>query len=245
MKLQILGSSSKGNCYLLHGSKSILMLECGVHIKEIKKALNFNLTNVCGCLCTHEHKDHSKSARDMLSNGIDFYASKGTIDGIKVQGHRVNIVKAEKQFKIDEFLILPFETKHDAIEPSGFLIQDTNTKEKLLFATDTFYIKYKFKGLNYIMVECNYIKEILDENIELGLIPQSLQIRLLKSHFSLDNVKEFLKANDLSKARKIILLHLSDGNSDAERMKSEVEELTGIETVIAEKGTVELELFPF
>jgi phosphoribosyl 1,2-cyclic phosphodiesterase len=49
----------------------------------------------------------------------------------------------------------------------------------------------------------------------------------MQSHFSLENVKEFLKANDLSRVRQIWLLHLSDGNSDAELFKQEIEKLTG------------------
>jgi len=62
---------------------------------------------------------------------------------------------------------------------------------------------------------------------EAGLVPPALKKRILKSHFSLENVKEFLKANDLSRVQEIWLLHLSDGNSDAERFKREIQELTG------------------
>jgi len=58
-------------------------------------------------------------------------------------------------------------------------------------------------------------------------VPPALKKRILKSHFSLENVKEFLKANDLSRVQEIWLLHLSDGNSDAERFKREIQELTG------------------
>ena len=56
---------------------------------------------------------------------------------------------------------------------------------------------------------------------------------VLRSHFSLENVKEFLQANDLSKVQEIWLLHLSDGNSDAERFKREIQELTGKVVYIA------------
>ena len=70
--------------------------------------------------------------------------------------------------------------------------------------------------------------------------------RLLQSHFSLENVKEFLKANDLSQCREIILLHLSDRNSSEQQMIREIEELTGIKPKVADKGLkVELDLYPY
>ncbi|HEK4983663.1 TPA: MBL fold metallo-hydrolase, partial [Clostridioides difficile] len=61
MKIKVLGSSSRGNCYLLQLKNETLILECGVSYKEILKGLDFNLKSVVGCLVTHEHKDHSKS----------------------------------------------------------------------------------------------------------------------------------------------------------------------------------------
>jgi phosphoribosyl 1,2-cyclic phosphodiesterase len=58
-------------------------------------------------------------------------------------------------------------------------------------------------------------------------LPAAHKKRVMRSHFSLDNVKEFLRANDLSKVKEIHLLHLSDGNSDEARFKREIQELTG------------------
>jgi len=69
---------------------------------------------------------------------------------------------------------------------------------------------------------------------------------LLQSHFSLENIKQFLLANDLSKCQQIILLHLSDINADSERMIREIEELTGIRPKIADKGLeIELSIYPY
>lgn len=181
-----------------------------------------------------------------MGAGIDCYMSQGTVDALGVFGHRVNIIKVKQQFEIGAWTILPFATEHDATEPLGFLIQYRPTGEKLLYLTDSYYCKYCFSGLNYIFIECNYTKETLDKNIEAGLIDEALKRRLLESHFSLEHVKDFLKANDLSQCRKIVLLHLSDYNSDAARMTAEIEKLIGINTITAEPGLeVELELYPY
>jgi len=247
MKLKVLASSSKGNCYILETPTGNLLFEAGIPWKEILKGLNYNISNVVGCLISHEHQDHSKAVYDVLKAGIDVWTSKGTANSLGIDRHyRLNIIKSRDQFKVGDFLVLAFDTEHDAEEPLGYLIQYMPTKEKILLLTDSFYCKYKFKGLKYICIECNYIKETLDENIKDGYINEAMKPRLLQSHFSLENVKKFLKANDLSQCREIILLHLSDINADSERMIREIEEVTGITPKIAEKGLeVSLDLFPY
>jgi len=246
MKLKIVASSSKGNFYILESNKHKLLLECGINIKEIKKALKFDFKNIDGCLCSHSHLDHAKSAKEIMNLGIDLYTSKGTAEALGLKHHRLNKVSDLIPFELETFRIIPFETQHDAKEPLGYLIQEKATGETVLFATDTYYIKYMFPGINYIMVECNYIKGILQDNIDKGLIPKAMYKRLLNSHFELNNVKEFLRANDLSNTVKIVLLHLSDGNSDAKRMVKEIEDLTQIETIAADNNMdVDLRMCPF
>jgi len=246
MKLKIVASSSKGNFYILESKNSNLLLECGINIKRIKRALDYDFKNIDGCIISHEHKDHSKSAKEIMGLGIDIYTSKGTAKMLGLNHHRLNLVRSKEIFETATFKIMSFDTQHDAAEPFGYLIEEKATGEILLFATDTFYLKYKFPGLNYVMIECNYIKEILQENIDNGKIPKAMYKRLLSSHFELENVKEFLKANNLSETVKIILLHLSDGNSDAKRMVQEIEELTEIETIAANSNMdVNLKMCPF
>ncbi|MBO0572778.1 MBL fold metallo-hydrolase [Clostridium botulinum] len=236
MKLKVLGSGSAGNCYLLQGEEETLIIECGLSYKTILKGLNFNLGNVMGCLVSHEHKDHSKAVQDLIKNGIDVYSSKGTFEAIEVKGHRTNIIESEKSFKIGEFVVLPFKTQHDAVEPLGFLIYQKEIGN-LLFITDSYYCQYKFQDVDHILIECNYSNEILEEK-ELS---KTLKNRIIKSHFELENVKEFLKATDLKETKEIVLIHLSDGNSNATQFHKEIERLTGKPTYIADKG-LELEL---
>ncbi|MGE5679525.1 MAG: MBL fold metallo-hydrolase [Bacillota bacterium] len=227
MNIKILGSSSSGNCYILYTSREVLLLECGVQYKKILAGLNYKLDNIVGCLVSHEHKDHSKSIKEIMKAGIDVYTSAGTFQATKASGHRAHVIKSLEQIEIGGFTILPFQTQHDAAEPLGFLIYHEEIG-KVLFATDTYYIQYRFPGLNYIMVECNFSNDILQKNLDAGVLNKALKNRLLKSHFSLENVKKFLQANDLSKVEYIFLMHLSSGNSDSELFKTEIQKLTGI-----------------
>jgi phosphoribosyl 1,2-cyclic phosphodiesterase len=210
-------------------------LECGISFKDIQKALNFQTSNIIGCLITHEHKDHCKAVNDFVKAGVNCYLSQGTADALEVSGHRIKIVGAKNQFKVGTWDIMPFETEHDAKESLGFLLRN-QAGEKLLYATDTYYIKYRFQELTHIMLECNYSLDILNENVAKGVIPYEMKKRLIRSHFSLANVKVFLKANDLSKVSEIHLVHLSDSNSDEVRFKREIQALTGKVVIVAQSN---------
>ncbi|GAA0735544.1 MBL fold metallo-hydrolase [Clostridium oceanicum] len=246
MKLKILGSGSKGNCYLLQGKNETLILEAGIKYKDILKGLNFNLNNIVGCLVSHEHKDHSKAMRDILKSGIDTYTSLGTAKAMPQESYietcyRLNFIKSEKQFNVGNFTILPFQTQHDAAEPLGFLIQHKELG-KLLFITDSYYCQYKFTGLNHILIECNYSNEILQKRE----LPQRLKDRIVKSHFELGNVKEFLKATDLKEIKEIVLIHLSDNNSNELQFKKEIEILSGKPTYVADKDLdIDMNVYKF
>lgn len=233
IEIKVLASSSRGNAYWVTDGQTPLLLECGISWKEIRLGLNFRTGDIEGCLISHEHKDHCKAISDVTKSGINCYASFGTLQALDFFNHRTKSVKMFGQFYIGTWTILPFETQHDATEPLGFLLAN-QAGDKLLFATDTYYIKYRFQGLTHIMVECNHSYDILDRNVESGVLSLAMKKRLMQSHFSLENVKEFFKANDLSKVQEIHLLHLSDGNSDAERFKREIQALTGKPVYIAE-----------
>lgn len=232
IEITALASSSSGNCYRITDGSTPVLLECGIPLKDIQSRLRFRISDMAGCLITHEHKDHCRAVQDIMKAGIDCYMSQGTAESLGVSGHRIHIIKAKQQFQLGTWTILPFETQHDAAEPLGFLMVNQGG-DKLLYATDTYYIRYRFQGLTHIMVECNYSLDVLRANVEAGLIEPALKNRILKSHFSLEHVKDFLKANDLSKVQEIWLLHMSDGNSDADRFKREIQELTGKPVYVA------------
>jgi len=99
--------------------------------------------------------------------------------------------------------------------------------EKLLFATDTYYLRNRFAGLTHIMLEINYCAQTLNSNVESGTIPQAMKIRLIKSHLSLENAVNFFKANDLSQVKGIWILHLSDNNADEILIKQTIQKTTG------------------
>lgn len=229
-----LGSSSAGNAYRVTDGKTILLLEAGLRYRDIQRALNFRMSGITGCLISHEHGDHCKAAADLAKAGVDIYASSGTLAALQLPAHRAKVIQAKRQFTIGTWTILPFDVEHDVAEPLGFLLMNQEM-EKLVFITDSFYCRYRFPGLTHIMIETNFSERILDQNIIDGRIPAVMKRRLIRSHFSFENAKDFLKANDLSRVQEIWLLHLSDTNSDEALFKREIQQITGKQVLVAQR----------
>lgn len=223
--IQTIATGSKGNCYRVSDGSTALMLEAGISFKAIQQGLGFKTSEIDGVLISHEHQDHCKGVDGCLKRGMTIYMSQGTKDGMGLDNAQIRIIKSKEQFRIGTWTVLPFDVQHDVNEPLGFLLQSDNG-DKLLFATDTYYIKYKFTGLTHLMIECNYDQQTLDSNLASGLHPAQYR-RVMKSHFSLENLLEFFKANDMSKVEEIHLLHLSDSNSNETYIRQAVARATG------------------
>lgn len=191
MKLKVIGTGSKGNAYLLENEQEALLIECGVGIQEIKKAVNFNISKISGCIVTHEHGDHAKSINEVMAAGIDTYATAGTFRKSlnSAKSHRQKEIPQKGQFKVGNFKVLSFPTIHDVAEPCGFLIYHKDCGVTL-FLTDTVYSEFTFKGLNNIIIEANYDEEIINSKLS-G--KKFLRDRILKSHMSLDTCMGFFE----------------------------------------------------
>ena len=230
MEIKALASSSQGNCYLIKEQNSVLVLECGISFSKINLPKSPNVY----LLITHEHLDHAQSVKDFLKRGIKTYSTNGTKEAImtkhpelKVFNYLYQTIKYNETIEIGDFIVMCFKTKHDAKEPCGYYIYNKATKEYLLFATDTYYIYNRFKTINYLMIECNYSIKLLQEAIEKGYLTYTQYSRVLRSHFEFENVKQFIKANN-NGLKEIYLLHLSNGNSDSELFKNEIQKITGV-----------------
>lgn len=240
MKLKCLGSSSKGNSYLLIGEKEILIIEAGVKFSKVKEALNFDLSKVVGCLVSHEHKDHSKSANDLRKSSIEIIGTVGTL--VKCTDDHLNtcIITYRVPVVIGSFTITAFETIHDASEPCAFLIEHTEMG-RMLFITDTASFKYKFKAINHLLIEANYHESIVSENaINNPNMFNNIE-RLEKSHMSLMDCEFTCGYNVYSGTQNIVLIHLSSCNSDYELFKDTIKKKIGKPVYIAEEG-FEIEL---
>lgn len=243
MTLTILGSSSAANGYVLDNGREALALECGCPLHDLKRTLGFDLRRVCGVLLTHEHADHARHAAKYVEAALPLYASQGTLSALPEavqQSPFVHPVRSPRPFPVGRFHVLPFDVRHDAAEPLGFIISHPEIGS-VVFATDTRFLPYTFDGVRTWLLECNYDAALLDANVRRGEVSEAQRVRVVESHMSLDTCLETLRANDLSAARRIILIHLSDRNSNAAAFRKTIARATGREVITADHGqTIEL-----
>lgn len=232
MLIRSIASGSAGNAYHITDGRSCLLLDAGIPLKRIQEGCGFTVSQLSGCLVTHAHGDHVKAAKDLARLGVDVYTSLGTIEKAELKGHRIHPVKALETVRVGTFEVLPFDVEHDAPEPLGFLMRSTVTQEKLLYFTDTYYLRYTFKGLTHIMMEANYDPETMEDNVRAGRVDAHRAKRTIGSHMSINTVMSTLESFDLSRLQQIYLLHLSNDNSLADEFKRRVQALTGREVYL-------------
>lgn len=237
MEITTLASGSTANCYVISDGKTSVLVECGLKWNKVAEYFQYNiLRRVKGVFVSHEHSDHSRGVKQAAAAGLNVYASAGTLSALglsPLDNYHYKTIKHGGQVAVGTFIVMPFNLKHDAAEPLGFLFYSTVTGERLLFATDTAYIHWQFPSVEYLMIESNYAPDILKENIENRTIDRALAPRLMQSHMSIDTALAFIEHQDLSKTKKIVLLHLSQGNSDPEGFCEAVTKRTGIPTEVA------------
>lgn len=55
MDIKVVGSSSKGNSYVVKHQGESLLLEAGVEMSWLRKATGFSVSAAVGCLISHRH----------------------------------------------------------------------------------------------------------------------------------------------------------------------------------------------
>lgn len=224
MKLKCLGSGSSGNCYILENDTEALIIEAGVPLKEVKIALGFNIRKIVGVVVSHYHGDHAKYIEEYKNVGISVYKPYEGRLPFDVYGN---------------FFFKDFELVHD-VPCLGFYIKHPEMGA-LIYASDTEYIKWRFKGINHILVEANYS----DDLVEKDAVNRE---HVLRWHMSLKTALDFISTNDNPALKNVVLIHLSASNSDADYFLQKTKETVkyGADCYIAEKGReINLALVPF
>lgn len=234
MKLSVLGSSSKGNCYIFQASDSTLIVEAGVRLAEIKKALGFDMKKVCACVVSHTHGDHASSVAEIAAAGVRVIAPQDVFVSRRITSSLCKAARHLHGIKAGGFKILPLSVIHDV--PCMAYVIEHKEMGITLFITDTASFPYAIDGINHLMVETNYDITILDDNIRRGAYPSHLRGRITESHMEIDTALSVARKTESFAMRDVILLHLSDRNSDEQLFQNRMTIATGLPVYVAHKG---------
>ncbi len=222
-----LASGSSGNCYYLGTGKYGILIDAGIGIRTIKKALkeiNVSLETIRAVFVTHDHADHIKAVGHLGEKfNIPVYTTARIHEGINKSycmteklSSSVRYLEKEQPMKLEDFSIESFEVPHDGTDNVGYCIE---IGEKVFsFLTDLGEItptaaKYICKA-NYLIIEANYDEEML----KMGPYPTYLKERISSNtgHMSNSDTAEFLAENINEHLKYIWLCHLSKDNNHPE-----------------------------
>lgn len=229
MKLSFLSlaSGSSGNCYYLGTSEYGILIDAGIGIRQIKKALKdkgIDFDRIVAVLVTHDHADHIKTVGCLGEKySIPVYATERVHDGIDrsryveetlYQSRR--IIEKEKPFALRDLRIEAFEVPHDSCDNVGYLIECGDYRFAVAtdvgFVSDTV-VRYLCRS-NYIVLEANYDEEMLRH----GNYPDFLKERVSGKYGHLSNreAAEFLASHYTREWKAVWLCHLSRENNHPE-----------------------------
>lgn len=231
--IRTIGSSSRGNSYIIDADGSKLIIELGVGFDKIMESLNYNVSLVAGCLVSHRirHNDHLNptTAKKITRLGLNIYGNRDVAyaaNGIALQ--------PKKNYKIGAFTVNGFPLQHRA-ENFGYIITCPDGT-RILFATDAKCIPYRFKNINVYMIEANHDDETVIEN----MAKEEPMYNRFDDHMGIEDCIAFLDQSfPLGSCRYILLIHPSSLNARPSEYIRQIKERYGIECVdVAQAGMV-------
>lgn len=179
---------------------------------------------------SHPPLDHSKSLNDFESMGIPAFAPYE-----KFEPHFYTKIYGE--FEVKDFPLTTTDnswthTNADGSECPcyGFLITHPEMG-RMIYATDTELIKWRFKGINHILLGVNYDKDLVDKDND----PKTRHV--FRGHLSIDTACDFVNANDSDSLQNVIMCHLSSENADKDSFIEKMKKVAcGVNVDVAEQG---------
>ena len=213
LRYVLLGSGSNGNCCIIESNNTVIAIDFGLGIKEIKERaskVGYEIDEVNALFITHNHTDHIRSIKYFPIEKI--YATASTL-----VGYEPNVVEPFNTIYVGDLKITPIPTSHDAPNSVGYIVESNN--EKLVYMTDTGYVNKKFfsylKDADHYVFESNH-----DETMLLRCkYPYFLKKRIISDsgHLSNTDCAEILSELICDKTKSIVLAHLSDDNNTYEK----------------------------
>lgn len=228
-KLKVIGSGSSGNSYIIQCNNETLLIELGMPWKDILKGLGYDISNVVGAVISHTHQDHAN--KDTIRKVIQYGIPIHSCDDVSSMYKDVNELKKGRKIAIGGFKIQAIPLFHNAT-CFGFIIEHDEIG-KAIFCTDTCRIPYRFKDANHLWIEANYDYCLMIDHMCDNIYSQSAS----ENHMEINDTIDVVKENYNNALQTVVLLHLSNGNSNSNDFVKRVKEAIGFNNVwVADKG---------
>lgn len=218
LKLTVLGSSSKGNCYVIGDDTTKLVIDIGV--KGSDKFIDYS--KVDGVLLSHSHLDHTQDIKNIRNLYKDnFYSNRATLDILPILDYQKIETIENTPFEIGNFRIVSFSVYHD-VDCNGYLIKHLPSNMKIVFITDTSSVSnIQFKDIDVFVIEANHSWEWLDNKESVDF--KDYRTYGEQGHLAVEDTIEFLLNNINHNTKKIILTHISRSAENYLEMQEKVE----------------------
>ena len=227
IKFISLASGSSGNCYYLGLNGKGILIDAGIHVRQIKSALSnvgISFESIMAVFVTHDHADHIKSLSSLGEKyNLPIYATRDTHAGINRNycinpklSTSVRYVEKLKTTELFGFSLTPFEVPHDGSDNVGYFVEADG--KTFCFVTDIGHITPVVKDFgskaNYLIIEANYDRNMLD----MGRYPAFLKARITSpvGHLCNSDTAQFLIDIVNPDLKHIWLCHLSADNNHPE-----------------------------
>ena len=239
LTLHTFASGSEGNCLLISGKQTHILLDAGISCKRIVcslAALGLTMADIAAILITHEHSDHICGLATLVKHHqIPIYTTAAT--GRQLAYRTAGIepllrhIAAGDVFGVGEIKVTVFPTSHDAADSVDYRFDSGNSIGVL---TDTGYVTDEaaeaLSGVDLLVLESNHDVERLKN----GSYPYPLQQRILGDcgHLSNDTAALFAALMAQRGTKQFVLAHLSRENNTPQRA------LEAVARAVAEFGAV-------
>ncbi len=223
MQVSVFAIGSGGNCLLVSGGDTKLLIDAGISLRRTESALaqlGHRINEIGGVLITHEHSDHISGLKMLLKyHRLPVYAPRTVASRLRgmlpeIEGC-LRVIPVGEAFRVGGLSVTAFHTPHDTDESVGYRVQGEGV---FALATDmgavTDEVEQALTGADTVLIESNHDEQML----RYGGYPIYLKRRILSDRGHLSNANCALLARTLAESgtSRIVLGHLSRENNKPE-----------------------------
>lgn len=228
LRIRSLASGSSGNAYLVDAGDQLLLLDCGIGIRQIQSALaawGRTIADLTGLIISHEHSDHVRALSSFSGLRTRLFATQGTASALGLASSRTTTLTYRTPIALGSLTMTPVQTSHDAAEPCGLLIESNLGVIGLItdLGTVSDEICMVAARCDLLILESNHDREMLRS----GPYPAHLKRRVASKlgHLSNDQASGLLYdvSSGAEGPSEVWLAHLSATNNTPAVAKSAVQ----------------------